>query len=113
MAVLGTPGGSRIISMVLLAAIDFMEGADAQAMVSHSRYHHQFLPDEVEYEPGGLNEELLTALAAHGHSLRNTGRRYGDMQVIVKDKKTGALQAASDPRGIGSAVVWQQQKHAQ
>lgn len=108
MAVLGTPGGSRIVSMVLLAAIDFMEGADAQAMVSHGRYHHQFLPDEVEYEPGGLNEELLTTLAAHGHSLRNTGRRYGDMQVIVGDKKTGALQAASDPRGVGSAVVWQQ-----
>jgi len=108
MAVLGTPGGSRIVSMVLLAAIDFMEGADAQAMVSHGRYHHQFLPDEVEYEPGGLNEELLTALAAYGHSLRNTGRRYGDMQVIIKDRKTGALQAASDPRGIGSAVVWQQ-----
>ncbi len=107
MAVLGTPGGSRIVSMVLLAALDFMQGADAQAMVSRGRFHHQFLPDEVEYEPGALTEELLTALGTRGHALRSVGRRYGDMQVIVGDEGTQTLQAASDPRGMGSAVVWQ------
>ena len=44
-AILGTPGGSRIITMMLLAAMEFADGADAQAMVSRPRFHHQFMPD--------------------------------------------------------------------
>ena len=45
-AILGTPGGSRIISMVLLSALAFAEGAHAEEMVNLPRFHHQFLPDE-------------------------------------------------------------------
>src|SRR5690606_21611957 len=45
LAILGTPGGSRIISMVLLASLAFADGADAPAMVALPRYHHQYLPD--------------------------------------------------------------------
>ena len=43
-AVLGTPGGSRIITMVLLGILGFDAGLDAQAVVSLPRYHHQWLP---------------------------------------------------------------------
>ncbi|MDN5863006.1 MAG: gamma-glutamyltransferase, partial [Salinisphaera sp.] len=61
-AVLGTPGGSRIISMVLLGILEFVDGGSAQAMVSKPRYHHQYLPDKVFYEPGGLLPETMDIL---------------------------------------------------
>ena len=46
-AVLGTPGGSRIITMVLLAALTFHEGGNAEDMVNRGRFHHQYLPDRI------------------------------------------------------------------
>ena len=52
---LGTPGGSKIISMVMLATLAFLEGADAQQMVDLPRYHHQYLPDVVEVEPDAMS----------------------------------------------------------
>ncbi|MGH8457794.1 MAG: gamma-glutamyltransferase, partial [Nevskiales bacterium] len=54
-AILGTPGGSRIISMVLGSILAFADGVDAKTMVSQPRLHHQYLPDEVVYEDGALS----------------------------------------------------------
>jgi gamma-glutamyltranspeptidase/glutathione hydrolase len=106
MAVLGTPGGSRIISMVLLGALSFAQGNDSPAAwVSTGRYHHQFLPDVVEYEPQGLSDADIAGLQKLGHTLKQVDRRYGNMQAIAWQTKTGAMQAASDPRRQGSAQV--------
>ncbi len=104
-AVLGTPGGSRIISMVLLAALDFAEGHASDSWVRVPRYHHQFMPDVIEYEQGALTEAELTGLAALGHQTKLARYRYGDMQVVQWHKSTRILTAASDPRGEGRAVV--------
>ena len=61
--VLGTPGGSRIITMVLLAALDVAHGhGDPLAWVTGPRFHHQFLPDRVEYEPGAFTPDEILAL---------------------------------------------------
>jgi gamma-glutamyltranspeptidase/glutathione hydrolase len=104
-AILGTPGGSRIISMVLLGILDFAVGHEPQSWVSTGRFHHQYLPDVVEYEPGGLNETEIHGLESLGHQLKSTPARYGDMQAILWDKRTPAPIAASDPRGEGLAEV--------
>ena len=104
-AIIGTPGGSRIISMVLLSALAFLEGATVEQMVSLPRYHHQFLPDEIQYESGALSDNLVNDLQSMGHSLRDLGRNYGNMHAIVWDANSKQLTAASDPRGIGTAVV--------
>src|SRR5690606_41384417 len=48
LAILGTPGGSRIISMVLLGALEAMEGQPVQRWVSRPRFHHQYLPDHIQ-----------------------------------------------------------------
>lgn len=103
-AVLGTPGGSRIISMVLLAALEFADGGDAGALVAVPRYHHQYLPDEVQHEPGALPEAVARGLRERGHRLRSVERRYGDMQVVIVDRD-GGIDAASDPRGAGAAAT--------
>jgi gamma-glutamyltranspeptidase/glutathione hydrolase len=104
-AVLGTPGGSRIISMVLLAALDFAKGNGPDSWVKLPRYHHQFMPDLIEYESGALSDNEISNLKAMGHQLKKTPYPYGDMQAVLFNKKTKTLLAASDKRGEGRAVV--------
>jgi len=104
-AVIGTPGGSRIITMVLLAILDFYEHKSADEIVNAGRFHHQYLPDEISYEPGVFDESLVKTLQKLGHKTRELNSDYGNMQVIIVDKKTGKMEAASDDRGIGSAKV--------
>ncbi len=104
-AVLGTPGGSRIITMVLLGLLQFYDGADATTIVNAPRMHHQYLPDKVFYEPGALPPERIAALQQKGHVLQQLDSTYGNMQVVVMDRNTGRLNAASDKRGVGSAQV--------
>ena len=102
-AILGTPGGSRIVTMVLLAALEFAAGGDAEALVARPRFHHQYLPDQIQHEPNALTPEVQERLRAMGHELKDIGRRYGDMQVVLWDCRRNQVQAASDPRGIGAA----------
>ncbi|MDO9048612.1 MAG: gamma-glutamyltransferase [Methylobacter sp.] len=104
-AALGTPGGSRIISMVLLAALDFAKGHEPDSWVQVPRFHHQFMPDVVEYEKGAITANELTGLAAMGHQLKEARYSYGDMQAVQWNKTTHQLTAASDRRGEGRAVV--------
>lgn len=105
-AILGTPGGSRIITMVLLATLDFIAGRSPDSWVSLGRFHHQYLPDVVQYEADALAESTVTALEKLGHKLEKLDATYGNMQAILWDRKLGA-SAASDPRGIGKAAVRQ------
>ena len=104
-AALGTPGGSRIPSMVLLASLDFAVGNGPDSWVKASRFHHQFIPDILEYEPGALTPEQQHKLIGLGHVLKTARYRFGDMQAVQLHKQTQALTAASDPRGEGRAVV--------
>ncbi|WP_353113409.1 gamma-glutamyltransferase [Salinisphaera dokdonensis] len=105
---LGTPGGSRIITMVLLGILDFAHGGDAASVVGTPRYHHQYLPDHVEYEPGALSAETLAGLKKLGHKFEKVNRHYGDMHAVIWNKAEATMDAASDPRGIGCAAVGQQ-----
>ena len=104
-AVLGTPGGSRIISMVLLAVLDFAEGHGPESWVWQPRYHHQYIPDLIQYEKGGMTNDEIEGLSRLGHKLKEIRRRYGNMQAIQFNKKTKQFTVASDPRGEGLALV--------
>ena len=104
--ILGTPGGSRIPTMVLLAALEFAQGrGGVQDWVAMPRFHHQYLPDVVEHEPGAFSADEARELAARGHALTLRAAGYGNMQAIVWYKKTKRVEAASDPRGEGRAVL--------
>jgi len=97
---LGAPGGSRIVSQVLLAVLDYLRASDADlpAIVGAPRYHHQWWPDRVEIEPGAFPPEWRLALEAKGHRVQIGTRRWGNMQAVFRPKR-GAATAASDPRG--------------
>ncbi len=105
-AVLGTPGGSRIISMVLLATLDFAQGNPIESAVKVKRFHHQYKPDQILYEKDGLTSKEIQGLKALGHQLKEY-YRYGNMQAVQLDKSNQRLTAASDPRGEGLASVQQ------
>lgn len=106
--VLGTPGGSRIISMVLLAILDYaaQPTVDLNALVAAPRYHHQYLPDQIEVEPGAFPQDVLDDLQLRGHVVQVGERKWGNMQAVWIDKATGKAVAASDPRGQGSGMAW-------
>ncbi|MCF6336324.1 MAG: gamma-glutamyltransferase [Gammaproteobacteria bacterium] len=114
-AIIGTPGGSRIISMVLLAALHYAEGADAPSIVQLPRFHHQYVPDMVMFEDDAFSEKTEQELELRGHVLKKQMSpygggfgHYGNMQGIVWDKHKNKVTAASDARGIGAAVVFGQ-----
>ncbi|MET0118767.1 MAG: gamma-glutamyltransferase [Sedimenticola sp.] len=104
-AVLGSPGGSRIITMVLHGILELAAGKGPQYWVSKGRYHHQYLPDHIQFEPGVLSTEEQQGLERMGHRLKPLERTYGNMQAVYLERNTGELSAASDPRGVGSASV--------
>ncbi|MFK0085998.1 gamma-glutamyltransferase [Pseudomonas sp. NPDC090755] len=104
-AAFGTPGGSRIPSMVLLSMMGFLEGKPVANWPAVPRYHHQYLPDVVEHEPGAFSPAQQRQLQARGYQLKDLGRTYGNQQVLYWNKSANSLEAASDPRGVGESTV--------
>lgn len=105
MAILGTPGGSRIITMVLHSILGVVENKTAQQIVSQPRFHHQFLPDVIQHEKSAFSDDTKAELQFMGHQLKQLDKTYGNMQVVVWNKRTQKIEAASDPRGEGLAKV--------
>ncbi len=101
----GSPGGSLIIGMVLLATLDFVDGHSAAQIAAAPRIHHQYLPDVVRYEPDALSAEEIAALKARGDTVEPGGRRWGNLQTILWDRANGTVEAAADPRGEGVGLV--------
>lgn len=103
--VIGTPGGSTIISMVTQGVLGWLGGQTAEEVVAARRIHHQYLPDRLMYEPGALSADQIQALKALGHDVQEWTLR-GNMQVITWDYATGKVSAAADPRGNGVGLVY-------
>jgi gamma-glutamyltranspeptidase/glutathione hydrolase len=105
-AILGTPGGSRIITMVLLGMLEYMDEKNVAQWVNKPRFHHQYLPDEIQHEPDTFTAQEKQQLEHKGHTLKNVGRTYGNMHAILWDKKSHEVTAASDKRGVGEAKTY-------
>ncbi|MDW2980109.1 gamma-glutamyltransferase [Rhodanobacter sp. KK11] len=104
LAVIGSPGGSTIITQVFGAILAFIDGKDAGQITAQKRIHHQFLPDRVDIEKGSdIPADVLAKLKAMGYEI-NDRESWGNMNVVVWDKVTNVKTAASDPRnpdGLG------------
>jgi gamma-glutamyltranspeptidase/glutathione hydrolase len=103
--IVGTPGGSQITGMVLLATLAFLDGRGAAEIAAAPRLHHQYLPDVVVYEPGALTPAEHAGLEERGHRLQEAPRRYGNLQVVIWDGASKQLEAAADPRVDGEGKV--------
>ncbi len=102
-AILGSPGGSRIPGMVLTTLLSLFDAQDVQTALAAPRFHHQYLPDVIEAEPEFFGNDAARKLRARGHVITSTGRNYGNVQIVLWDKTDGWVTATSDPRGGGSA----------
>lgn len=106
-AAIGTPGGSRIITMVLLGLLELMDGSSAQAAADLPRFHHQYLPDTISAEAGALSDSDIAALQARGHAVTVEQRSWGNMQIAVWNRRTGDVETGSDGRweGVGKGAT--------
>jgi gamma-glutamyltranspeptidase / glutathione hydrolase len=102
-AIFGTPGGSRIITMVLQGILATVERIPLEEWIAQPRIHHQYLPDRLEFESGALSESEQIDLVEKGHRLEPLQGPIGDLHAIVWDRIRDRVWAASDPRGMGRA----------
>ena len=101
----GSPGGRTIINTVLHTIVNVIDfGMDADAAVNAPRFHHQWLPDRIVHERGGLEPGTRARLAALGHALAER-ESQGVVQAIVYDAAPGRLAGAPDRRAPGSTVL--------
>ena len=105
--VTGSPGGRTIINTVLhtiLNVVDF--GMNAQEAIDAPRFHHQWLPDRLQYERFGISPDTIALLEARGHRLQAIGSQ-GIAEAIVHNAGTGVLEGGCDRRASDGAAVAQ------
>jgi gamma-glutamyltranspeptidase/glutathione hydrolase len=103
--VTGSPGGSRIITIVLETLLNVVDhGMDVQAAVDAPRFHHQWLPDEIQMEPFAFSPDSATKLEALGYKLKPFGP-WGSAETILVDAARGVLYGANDDRHPEGAAL--------
>ena len=101
--VLGSPGGSRIITAVLETILDIVDyGMAPQQAVEAPRVHHQGQPDEIDFERSGLTPETTVELTTRGYKLVEQ-RPWGAVELI--EIANGRLYGANDPRRPSGAAI--------
>lgn len=101
--VVGTPGGSTIITSVFQTIINVIDfNMDIQSAVAAKKFHHQWLPDEVYVEKDAIDSLAVEKLKAKGYNLLYRGP-IGRVDAIIKTK-WGSYQGGADPRGDDLAI---------
>ncbi|MDE0535423.1 gamma-glutamyltransferase [Tenacibaculum sp. L6] len=103
--VVGTPGGSTIITSVLQTILNVHEfDMGMQEAVNQPRFHHQWLPDVIKMEPNGFNEEVKKELQLLGYELDETNSPVIGKVDAILVLPNGKLEGGADPRGDDTAV---------
>jgi len=102
---LGARGGPRIISAVMQSVINVIDyGMDIQQAIDAPRIHHQWLPDELLYEPFGLSPDTMSILTGYGHKFAaSPGYVASATGIMIDDKgvRLGAIDSRSDGKAVG------------
>jgi gamma-glutamyltranspeptidase/glutathione hydrolase len=102
---IGSPGGPTIINTVLQVVVNVIDfGMNIQQAIDAPRFHHQWMPDRIQFEPLGINRDTRVALEKKGHVFAEKPGNMGDAEGVMIDLKTGLRLGASDPRSGGVPV---------
>src|SRR5581483_5792062 len=103
--ILGSPGGSTIMTTVandLISVVD--NGLDIQAAADAPRFHHQWMPDTLQFEKA-FPQDVVDAMTAAGYNTERAGAKdfnspgiWGDSELIAVDPETGELTGGQDQR---------------
>ena len=101
--IVGSPGGSTIITSVFQVMINVIDhGLNMQGAVDFPRFHHQWVPDVIQYEEKRFNEDIIQSLTELGHQMK-VRDPYGKVDAILVSR-LGVIEGAADPRGDDTAV---------
>ena len=98
--ILGTPGGSTIITSVLQTILNVHEfGMDIQSAINAPRFHHQWLPEKIEFENGVFDELSMKKLQDKGYDVKQEYKRVIGRVDAILVSKSGIITTGADPRG--------------
>lgn len=105
--IVGTPGGSRIITTVFQTILNVYEhGMNMQEAVDAPRFHHQWLPDQVMLEPGRFSNSQIEALRKLGHSVEQEFARIIGKVDAIHVNELGKITVGADSRGDDAAATY-------
>ena len=104
--VVGSPGGRTIINTVLLTILNVIDfGMNIQDAIDFPRFHHQWLPDRIQYEKNGVSPDTLLLLQQRGHATAENPFGQGVVQGILWNKADKLLEGGSDRRALDGAAI--------
>ena len=103
--VVGTPGGSTIITAVAQTILNTYEfNLSMQEAVNAPRFHHQWLPDAIIFEPEGFSVDLITALKNKGYKINEERTPVIGKVDAIRVLPDGRLEGGADKRGDDTAI---------
>ena len=103
--VVGSPGGPRIITAVLLTLLNVIDyGLSLQAAVDAPRFHYQVDPDRIDIEPDALSPDVINKLQAMGYNI-NQQDTWAAVEAILIDPVSGKVEGANDRRRKAGAAL--------
>jgi gamma-glutamyltranspeptidase/glutathione hydrolase len=104
--VIGSPGGRTIINTVLLTILNVVDfGMNIQDAIDFPRFHHQWLPDRIQFEKNGISPDTLALLQRRGHATVENAFYQGVAQGIIWNKAEKVLEGGADRRALDGAAI--------